>query len=145
MLPVLIHSVNDIERIGDQSENIAELTERKFEEKLILSDQAMKQLNRMWRELQNMMTETQKAFNDNSIKAAGSVLKREDTINRLQDDLKKGHVERLGQGVCGLKAGVVFLDFVDILEKIGDHLTNIAEGVMGEMKWKAPKKIASLK
>jgi len=31
----------------------------------------------------------------------------------------------------------VFLDFVDNLEKIGDHLSNIAQGILGEMRWKA--------
>jgi len=39
-LPVLIHSVNDIERIGDHAENIMELSERKTEKKLPFTDEA---------------------------------------------------------------------------------------------------------
>jgi len=138
-LPVLIHSVNDIERIGDQSENIAELAQRRTEEKLALSDEAIKGLKLMWYELSSMIIETEEALQANSIEKAQNVLGREDKINRFQEELKEGHVDRLNRGTCSLKAGVVFLDFVDILEKIGDHLTNIAQGIIGGMRWRAPK------
>ncbi|MDD4956580.1 MAG: Na/Pi cotransporter family protein [Candidatus Omnitrophica bacterium] len=135
-LPVLIHSVNDIERIGDHSENIVELAERKIEQKLPFSDEAIRELNLMWDELNSMMVETEDALRNSDSVMAESVLKREQKINRFQEDLKRSHVRRLNEGVCDLKAGIVFLDFVDNLEKIGDHLTNIAQGVVGEMRWK---------
>ena len=32
-------------------------------------------------------------------------------------------------------AGLIFVDLVDNLEKIGDHLTNIAQGVVGGFQW----------
>ena len=41
-----------------------------------------------------------------------------------------------------MKAGVIFMDLVDNLEKIGDHLTNIAQGVIGGMKWRGVSKEA---
>ncbi|MFH1552260.1 MAG: Na/Pi cotransporter family protein [Candidatus Omnitrophota bacterium] len=138
-LPVLIHSVNDIERIGDHSENITELAERKIEEKLPFTNEAIKDLNLMWNELNRMMIETETALRENDIEAAESVLRREGEINHFQKDLKDGHVRRLNEGSCNLKAGMVFMDFVDNLEKIGDHLTNVAQGVLGEMRWQGEK------
>ncbi len=45
-------------------------------------------------------------------------------------------MNRLNYGECDLKSGILFMDFVDNLEKIGDHLTNIAQGVIGEMRWR---------
>ena len=50
---------------------------------------------------------------------------------------KKAHVDRLNHGECKLISGVVFLDMVDNLEKIGDHLSNIAQGILGGMRWRA--------
>jgi uncharacterized protein with PhoU and TrkA domain len=44
-------------------------------------------------------------------------------------------VKRLKKGECDLKAGIVFIELVDNFEKIGDHLTNIAQGVIRGMKW----------
>ncbi|MEA3490041.1 MAG: Na/Pi cotransporter family protein [Candidatus Omnitrophota bacterium] len=134
-LPVLIHCVNDVERIGDHSENIMELAERKIEKKLPFTEDAAHELKLMWDELSSMMIEAEEALKKNDARIAEGVLKREQHINRFQVDLKKSHVNRLNNRKCDLKSGIVFLDFVDNLEKIGDHLTNIAQGVIGEMKW----------
>lgn len=134
-LPVLIHSVNDIERIGDHSENIIELAERKMEKKLPFTDDAINELRLMWNELNSMMIETEEALRKNDSQIAENVLKREMSINKFQEDLKRAHVQRLNNGDCNMLSGIVFIDFVDNLEKIGDHLTNVAQGVIGEMKW----------
>ncbi len=135
-LPVLIHSVNDIERIGDHAENIAELAERKIEKKLPFSGEAVNELSLMWNELSSMMIETEEALRKNDPAIAESALAREQRVNRFQVDLKKAHVNRLSQGICDIKSGIVFMDFVDNLEKIGDHLTNVAQGVIGHMRWR---------
>ncbi|MGB3113784.1 MAG: PhoU domain-containing protein, partial [Candidatus Omnitrophota bacterium] len=134
-LPVLIHSVNDIERIGDHSENIFELSERKIERRLTLPENAIRELNLMWNELNSMMIETEEALSKNDTQRAESVIMREQKINHLQIELKRSHANRLNNNECGLKAGIMFMDMVDNMEKIGDHLTNIAEGVIGGMRW----------
>lgn len=142
-LPVLIHSVNDIERIGDHAENIKELAERKREEKLPFTDEAIGELKSMWMEVSNMAQEAKQALEDNNVQLAKDALKREEKINEFQKRLKQTHVERLNQGKCNIKSGVIFLDFVDNLEKIGDHLTNIAQGVVGEMRWRPKTELKS--
>jgi len=138
-LPVLIHSVNDIERIGDHAENISELAERRIAERLPFSEEAVRDLNSMWKELEEMMKETEEALRTNGVEIAEKVLRREENINQFQKNLKDSHVRRLNNGQCNLKSGIVFMDFVDNLEKIGDHLTNIAEGVIGGMRWQGLK------
>ncbi|MBU0548738.1 MAG: Na/Pi cotransporter family protein, partial [Candidatus Omnitrophica bacterium] len=135
-LPVLIHNVNDIERIGDHSENIIELAERRMEKKMLFSEEAIKELTLIWDELHSMMIETERALSKNDLQIAKQVLKREERINNFQIELKRSHVDRLNNGRCNLKSGIIFLDMVDNLEKIGDHLTNIAQGVLGGMRWK---------
>ena len=138
-LPVLIHSVNDIERIGDHSENILELAERKTEKKMLFSDEAINELRLMWNELDGMMIEAEEALRENDSQVAEKVLKREQRLNKYQEELKVGHVERLNSGSCNILSGVSFIDLVDNMEKIGDHLTNIAQGVIGEMRWHRQK------
>ena len=60
-------------------------------------------------------------------------------MNSFQEELKKGHVNRLNNGQCDIQSGVVFMDLVDNMEKIGDHLTNIAQAVIGKMRWRGHK------
>jgi phosphate:Na+ symporter len=59
------------------------------------------------------------------------------TVNDIDLYIKfrQHHVRSLGEGKCQLLSGLVFLDFVQNLEKIGDHMTNIAQSVLGGLRW----------
>jgi len=134
-LPVLVHTVNDIERVGDHSENLAELAERKINQHLPFTDTAISELQDMYEQVDSMIDEVSGALESGSHSLAKKALKREETINRLQIDLHRGHVQRLNDGQCQLLSGLVFLDMVDNLEKVGDHLTNIAQAILGGLRW----------
>lgn len=134
-LPVLIHNVNDMERIGDHSQNLAELTRRKIESKLAFTDVAINEIHLMWDQIRIMFDEAEDALKNGNIEAAHSMLQREKHINKLQNDFKQSHIDRLNDGSCKLNSGFIFIEFIDNLEKIGDRLTNIAQSVIGKMKW----------
>jgi phosphate:Na+ symporter len=53
----------------------------------------------------------------------------------MQIDFRRGHVQRMTSGTCGPEAGLIFVDLVDNLEKVGDHLTNIAQSAIGGLRW----------
>ena len=53
----------------------------------------------------------------------------------MQLDFRRSHVKRMGDGLCSAESGLVFCDLVDNVEKIGDHLTNIAQAVVGGLQW----------
>ncbi len=134
-LPVLIHSVNDAERISDHAENITELLTQKREEKLCFSEGAGADIQKMSQELAEMMKDAQAALETGDINKAEKVIIHEANLNRFQEEMKKRHVKRLNKRECELKAGILFIELIDNFEKIGDHLTNIAQGVMRGMKW----------
>ena len=139
-LPILIHTVNDIERIGDHAENLVELAERKLEERLPFSEEAMRDIKRMYGEVDNMASEVANALEQKNIDEAKQSLKREERLNRFQTELRQGHIQRLSEGKCHILSGIIFLDLVNNLEKIGDHLTNIAQAVMGSLRWEERQK-----
>ncbi|HPD47734.1 MAG TPA: Na/Pi cotransporter family protein [Anaerohalosphaeraceae bacterium] len=134
-LPVLLHTVNDLERIGDHAVNIAEIAERKIEQKLPFSDQAVADSEEMIRETDTMFRAVIAAIENNDMQAAHAALESENKLNRMQVDLRRSHVQRMTDGACSAAAGLVFIDLVDNLEKIGDHLTNIAQSIIGGLRW----------
>lgn len=138
-LPVLIHNVNDLERIGDHAQNLAELTKRMIEEKMAFSDDAIKEIELMWGKVNTMFGEAEVALKNNDMEAATRMLPIEENINTLQDDFKRTHIERLNEGKCQIDAGFIYVEFIDNLEKIGDRLTNIAQSVIGKMEWELVK------
>jgi phosphate:Na+ symporter len=134
-LPVLLHTVNDLERIGDHAVNIVEISERKIEKKLSFSDSALAEIDQLRSEIEQMFEYIIEALENSDIKASKSALFNENNINKMQMEFRRSHVQRMSDNVCSLDAGLVFIDLVDNVEKIGDHLTNIAQAVIGGLHW----------
>ena len=138
-LPVLLHTVNDLERIGDHAVNIVEISERKIDKKLSFSDSALTEIDRLRSEIEQMFEYIIEALENSDIKAGKSALVNESNINKMQMDFRRSHVQRMSDSVCSPEAGLVFIDLVDNVEKIGDHLTNIAQAVIGGLQWEGVK------
>ena len=134
-LPVLLHMVNDLERVSDHAVNIAEIAERRMEQKLTFTEDAVTDSGTMIQEAYDMLENIIVALEKNSIQAAHAALTSENKLNRMQVRFRRGHVQRMTDGTCSARSGLIFIDLVDNLEKIGDHLTNIAQSVIGGIQW----------
>ena len=137
-LPVLMHTVNDVERISDHAVNIIELAQRKNQQKITLSEEAQTELRELYQQVDQMLADVSQALTARDSDTAAKALQIEDYLNRRQTELQQNHVDRLGQGTCSLQAGLLYLDFVDNIEEIGDKLTNIAQGVISGLRWELP-------
>jgi len=134
-LPVLLHMVNDLERVGDHAVNICEIAERKIEQKIIFGEPATDESNKMIDDLTVMFDRIIEALEKNDMYAAKQALVKERILNRMQVDLRRKHVLRMTDGECSAQSGLIFVDMVDNIEKIGDHLTNIAQSILGGLRW----------
>jgi len=134
-IPALLHSVNDIERIGDHSENIMELALRRINSGLPFTQDAIDEIKEMLSLVDNMIEYSIDALTDNSYDKAEEVLRAEDKVNELTETYRKHHIDRLAQNKCNVLSGIIFLDMISNYEKIGDHVTNIAQAVMGRLQW----------
>ncbi len=134
-LPVLLHTVNDIERVSDHATNIAEIAERKIQKRQTFSEEASQGMALLWTEVSHMLDNVLSAVEFSDSGAAERVLRHEEAVNQMQIDYRRAHITRLSDGTCAVLAGVFFVDFVDNMEKIGDHLTNVAQGVLAGLQW----------
>ncbi len=134
-LPVLLHTVNDLERIGDHAVNVVEIAERKIEQKLSFSDFALDEADKLRKEAEQMFDNVIAALEHNDTAPARAALVNEGNLNKMQIDFRYSHVRRMSEGICLPEAGLIFIDLVDNVEKIGDHLTNIAQAVIGGLQW----------
>jgi phosphate:Na+ symporter len=134
-IPPLIHAINDVERIGDHAENLRDLAQQKIDNRMPFSNIAIEELKKMSEDINRMMACSINALKLNNVDEAKPVLDQECQINTLRDTLKDNHVKRLEQRQCNVLSGVVFLDIISNLEKIGDHLTNVAQAVIEGLQW----------
>ncbi|MGO4887182.1 Na/Pi cotransporter family protein [Anaerobacillus sp. MEB173] len=129
---MLMDTIRDIERIGDHMENVIELVDYQITNKLKLSDSAMTDLDEMFTLTISTLKEAVQCLDTGDLVAANSVVEKEEKIDKMERTLRKKHIIRLNDGQCTGAAGIVFVDIVSNLERIGDHAVNIAEAVIGE-------------
>ncbi|MCS0654243.1 Na/Pi cotransporter family protein [Cytobacillus firmus] len=129
---MLMDTVRDIERIGDHFENVIELIDYKQANKVSITDSAMADLEQMFKLTISTVKEAMQALDHNDKIAAEHVVKKEEEIDKMERKLRKQHILRLNEGACTGQAGIVYVDIVSNLERIGDHAVNIAEAVLGE-------------
>lgn len=125
-LSFYVNGVGDVERIGDHAENLIELYEYKIEHNLPFSDLATKEFEVMMDLSEKAVRLSVEALDTADDMKAKQVLKLEDEIDAMERDLRKRHIDRLNQGVCNPGSGVIFIDILSNLERVGDHANNIA-------------------
>lgn len=129
-LDLLFHTVNDIERVGDLSENIAELAQLSIKTKAVVSDNATSEVVDMYEKVLKAYTLSLDAMKQNNISLAKDVLKIEDEVNALDKLYRSNHMNRLNKHSCSIDSGIIYLDLLTNLERISDHSASIAKRVL---------------
>lgn len=126
----LFHTVHDMERIGDHSENLAEFTETMIEDELEFSDAAKTELREMFNETSKCVNNSITALENDNIDYAEKVIKEEERVDGLEKGLREKHIVRLTTNRCDPLVGVVYLDIVTNLERVADLALNVAQVVI---------------
>jgi len=122
----LTHVMHNYEKIGDHAENIARYKDKSDKKEIDFSEEADKELNEMIGVVVRFTEHVVNIYNNpGSVKSLNT--EDEDLIDKMRKTSKKNHMKRLSKGICELNSGLVFVDIVNNLEKIGDHAYNIAQ------------------
>ena len=130
LIPALIHSVNDIEKVGDYCENIVILAQRAYEHDLSFSKEAATELEKLFDKTEILMRHTSKALTNNDQRSASITLTIEREIDELIDRYKINHLWRLEEGVCISDSGLIFSDILTDIERLNNHLCNVTKGIL---------------
>lgn len=125
-LGALFHVVNDIERIGDHAENVADAARQRKESDITISKEAQRELGEMLDMVNTIIQYAIDMFVKSDDSHMEDVIRLEDQVDNKERELQQRHVERLTRGGCTPEAGMIFSDIVSGLERVADHATNIA-------------------
>ena len=131
-LGALFHVVNDIERIGDHAENVADAARQRKEEGVSISKEAQKELGDMLEMVNKSIRYAVEMFAKSDEPHMQEIITLEDQVDEKERELQKKHVERPTKGECSPEAGMIFSDIVSGLERVADHATNIAFAITTE-------------
>ncbi len=126
----LISILNDLERIGDHSDNIAELAELKERDSVEFSEDAKDGIVEMFGKAKQVFDMASEAFATDNKNMALEALKIEEEVNRLEEKYRSQHIMRLNEGTCTTSAGVLYLDALNNIERMSDHASNICRYVL---------------
>lgn len=129
----LFYSINDIERVGDHAENLAEQAEYMVQHNISFSETGESDIHVICETAFNSFKHSINARQKGDMDDVRKVSQYEDEVDTLEEELREKHIERLSAGKCDPSAGVVFLDLISNLERISDHAYNLAGYVKDEM------------
>ncbi len=125
----ILKNYKDIERIGDHCENLIEYIGKYHESKEHMSAEAKKDLEDMLNLSIKMAENTMFVFASENRRYAQKVFELETQLDKLDKDARERHVQRFLTSVeTGSKIiSSYYVDMTGNIERIGDHLQNIAE------------------
>ena len=127
--------VNDLERIGDIYFQISKTLERKSEEKIWFTPEQRNNLADMFdlvdKAFEEMILNLNKNSGSVSLDKAREI---ESEIDQKRDELRKDYFDNLSKSDdLHLRGGLIYNDIFASLEKVGDHIINVSEGVVGKI------------
>lgn len=128
----LFHVVNDIERIGDHAENVADSARQRIGTDINFSKEAQRGLGEMLNMVNTLIQFSLEMFSSGMDEHLEDIMHLEEAVDEKERELQKSHVVRLTKNECSPEAGMLFSDVVSGLERVADHATNIAFSVLNE-------------
>lgn len=122
-------ALNDLERIGDYAEILFGLMEKSVDQSFVYSDSARVELVEIYDHAVKLYDEAVSGFlhQDMSRSHLRELLKLQHTIARLTNESQVNHMNRMRAGECSAEPGLVFVEALNSLNRVGGHSINVAQ------------------
>lgn len=134
MVKNMYYTISNLERIGDHSENLAELAQKRIAGNCSFSEQGLEELQKIADAAVKAVENAIEAREEKEMLKVRQTARWEEEVDNLEEELRESHMERLSNNMCSLESGVLFLDAIANYERIADHAKNVAGYVKEEMQ-----------
>ena len=128
----LFHVANDIERIGDHAENLADSARNRIADNIAFSGAGLEELKAISEKVNTILQYSIDMFAHNTKHHMQDIIDLENEIDEMERQFQKNHVERLTKNECTAASGMLFSDAISGFERVADHATNIAYALLEE-------------
>ena len=131
----VFHVINDLEQIGDHAIKILVQTEKCVEMGQSYSQAAQDELRQIYQMDMDLLDKTMKLFRGQRPTPEGwlDMKLQERTITKLAVKAQSNHMERLQEKTCTFEQGLTFVESLNSLTRIVNHVMNIAEASGSEL------------
>ncbi len=128
------HVITDLERVGDYAENVLRYAEKIENSEIVVSDEAMAEIGEMFKLVKTHFDYCMKAFSERNLGLLSTIDVLENKVDEAKAQLADSHIQRLSNGVCTAQAGAIYLSLVSNLERVADHMNNVAYSIKAYAK-----------
>ena len=129
-LSVLLHCITDYERISDHALNIMQKARGMSESKREFTPKAQSEMEIFSNAVKEIVDLSVRAFEAQDVELAKMIEPLEETIDGINMEVKRRHIRRLRKGKCTIEQGFDLTDISTDFERIADHCSNIAVGLI---------------
>ena len=130
LISLYVDIVGDLELIGDYCKDILERVEVKIEERLLFSEESVKEYNELYGKTEEALDEVTRALEKGRPDLVKEILKNQGHIDTLVDQYRSNHNRRLLSGVCTPLGCNMFLNMLDFTAAVYYHTKKIARNLL---------------
>jgi phosphate:Na+ symporter len=126
MMSLVLHAINDYERISDHAINVVEAAQEMQAKGISLTSRGSLELDAFGTAIRDILMITDEAFISSDRNRARQIGPLEEVVDNLSAEMRQRHIDRLREGLCSMEAGIILEDILIYFERVSDHCSNIA-------------------
>ena len=132
-LSCVYHAINDLEQIGDHCIKLLVQNERNVDQKLTYTDEAKAELKGILDEDLRLLDAACERFSKREVTLEhwSAMQKGSRRVVRLTGEAQSNHMDRMRRSACSFDQGLTFVESLNSLSRIVNHISNIEEVVLG--------------
>ena len=125
----VLHTVSDLERVGDYAENIVEYAEDLKSGEQRFSDDALAEIEQAKELVNELHGFVMHAYKYKDMKALSKALGVEEQIDDMTNRMAENHIKRLHDKTCSPEVGSQYISLASNTERVADHFVNMGNTI----------------
>ncbi|EGQ3077165.1 Na/Pi cotransporter family protein [Staphylococcus pseudintermedius] len=130
-LAVMFDVNRSILKVSELIEAYIEQVNRKKAKEIALTEDAERGIDKLYRFVDESFTKAIETLDVYDTTKKDEVVERSREAFNIEHQLRKGHIKRLNRGECSTDGGLLYVDIIAVLERIGYNSRNISEAMVG--------------
>lgn len=130
-LAVMFDVNRSILKVSELIEAYIEQVNRKKAKEITLTEDAERGIDKLYRFVDESFTKAIETLDVYDTTKKDEVVERSREAFNIEHQLRKGHIKRLNRGECSTDGGLLYVDIIAVLERIGYDSRNISEAMVG--------------